>query len=257
LPRDRLGGRPAATLSRRLNVRVSNDTLLRIVRRRGAAEFAPPTIVGIDDWAWKRNHRYGTLLCDLERRRTIALLPDREPASAEAWLVRQPQICIVARDRGGGYARAAQRALPQAVQIADRWHLMENASRAFLDAVGKSMRQIRKAIGAARIDPRLLTYAETLQYEGFQRREETNASILSLSQEGVAIREIVRQTGIQPRSDPQNLARPAFGHLPHPAQLARTLPAVAGRTMDKRLPKRPRAVASLARTGISGVAAAS
>jgi transposase len=191
-----LGGRPAATLSRRLNVRVSNDTLLRIVRRRSAAvEFAPPTVVGIDDWAWKRNHRYGTLLCDLERRRTIALLPDREPASAEAWLARQPQICIVARDRGGGYAVAARRALPHAVQVADRWHLMENASRAFLDAVGKSMRQIRKAIGAARIDPRLLTYAEKLQYEGFQRREETNASILSLSQEGVAIREIVRRTG--------------------------------------------------------------
>lgn len=133
-----LGGRPAATLSRRLNVRVSNDTLLRMVRRRGAPEFAPPTIVGIDDWAWKRNHRYGTLLCDLERRWTIALLPDREPASAEAWLVRHPQIRIVARDRGGGYAVAAQRALPHAVQVAHRWHLLENASPAFLDAVGKA-----------------------------------------------------------------------------------------------------------------------
>ena len=159
-----LGGRPAATLSRRLNVRGSNDTLLRMARRRGAAEFAPPTVVGIDDWAWKRNRRYGTLLCDLERRRTIALLPDREPASAEAWLARQPQICIVARDRGG-YAVAARRALPHALQVAGRWRLMENASRAFLDAVGKSMRQIRKAIGAARMDPKLLTYAEKLQYE--------------------------------------------------------------------------------------------
>jgi transposase len=190
-----LGGRPAATLSKRLNFRVSNDTLLRIVRRRGVAEFAPPTAVGIDDWAWKRNQRYGTLLCDLERRRTIALLPDREPASAQAWLVCQPQISVVARDRGGGYAVAAQRALPRAIQVADRWHLMENASRAFLDAVGKSMRQIRKTIGTGRIDPKLLTYAERLQYEGFQRREETNAAILSLSQDGAPIREIVRRTG--------------------------------------------------------------
>lgn len=73
---------------------------------------------------------------------------------------------------------------------------MENASRAFLDAVGKSMRQIRMALGVvARIDPNLLTYAEKLQYEGFQRREETNASILSLSEDGVAIKEIVRRTG--------------------------------------------------------------
>jgi transposase len=129
------------------------------------------------------------------RRKTIALLPDREPATAQAWLARQPQVCIVARDRGAGYAVATHQALPHAVQVADRWHLMENASRAFLDAVAKSMRQIRRAIGAARIDPKLLTYAEKLQYEGFQRREETNASILSLSQEGVAIREIVRRTG--------------------------------------------------------------
>jgi transposase len=165
------------------------------VRRRAAAEFAPPTIVGIDDWAWKQIHRYGTLLCYLKRCKTSALLPDREPASAEAWLARQHQICIVARDRGGGYAVAAQRALPHAVQVADRWHLMENASRTFLDAVGKSMRQIRRAIGAPRIDPTLLTYAEKLQYEGLQRRGETNASILSAAKEGVAIGEIFRRTG--------------------------------------------------------------
>jgi hypothetical protein len=229
---------------------VSNDTLLRIVHRRGAAEFAPPTVVGIADWAWKRNHRYGTLLCDLQRRKTIALLPDRELASAEAWLARQPQICVVARDRGGGYAVAAQRALPHAVQVADRWHLMENASRAFLDAVGKSMRQIRKAIGAARIDPTLLTYAEKLRYEGFQRREETNASILSAAKEGVVKRDR-SPNGIQPGSDPQNPARSAHGHFPHPAQLARPISALAGRAMDRRLPQRPRAMASFAATRIS------
>lgn len=56
----------------------------------------PPTVIGIDDWAWRRNQRYG-LICDLERRKTIALLPDREPATAEAWLTAQPQIEIVAR----------------------------------------------------------------------------------------------------------------------------------------------------------------
>jgi transposase len=190
-----LGGRPAASLWRRLNVEVSNDTLLRIVRRRGVREFPAPSIIGIDDWAWRRNHRYGTLICDLERRRTIALLPDREPATAEAWSAGQPQISVVARDRGGGYAVAAQRALPHAVQVADRWHLMENASQAILGAVGKSMRQIRESIGAATVDPALLTVAEKLQYEGYLRREETNAAILSLSAQGIAIKEIVRRTG--------------------------------------------------------------
>src|SRR5436190_17545020 len=122
-----LGGRPAASFARRLMLPVSNDTLLRVVRRRGSPSFAPPTVVGIDDWAWRRNQRYGTIICDLERRKTIALLPDREPATTEAWLCGQPQISVVARDRGGGYALAAAKALPNAIQVADRWHLMENA----------------------------------------------------------------------------------------------------------------------------------
>ncbi len=178
-----------------MSIPVSNDTLLRAVCRRGAPSFAPPVIIGIDDWAWRRNHRYGTLICDLERRKTIALLPDREPATAEAWLSGQPQIAVVARDRGGGYALAAQKALPNAVQVADRWHLMENASHAFLDAVRKSMRQIRSAIGAATINPGLLTAAEKLQYEGYLRREEANAAILAMAKEGATIKEIVRSAG--------------------------------------------------------------
>ena len=190
-----LGGRPAASFARRLMVPVSNDTLLRVVRRRGSPRFVPPTVIGIDDWAWRRNQRYGTIICDLERRKTIALLPDREPATAQAWLSDQPQINVVARDRGGGYALAAAKALPKATQVADRWHLMENASRAFLDAVRKSMRHIRTAIGAATINPDLLTAAERIQYEGYLRREDSNAAILGLAKDGTTIKEIVRRTG--------------------------------------------------------------
>jgi transposase len=74
---------------------------------------------------------------------------------------------VVARDRGGGYALAVAKALPHATQVADRWHLMENASHAFLDAVRKSMRQVRVAVGAATINPALLTAAERIQYEGY------------------------------------------------------------------------------------------
>ena len=190
-----LGGRPAASFARRLMLPVSNDTLLRVVRRRGSPRFLPPTVIGIDDWAWRRNQHYGTIICDLERRKTIALLPDREPATAQDWLSDQSQIEIVARDRGGGYGLAAAKALPHAIQVADRWHLMENASHAFLDAVRKSMRQIRSAVGAATINPELLTAAERIQYEGYLRREEVNAAILGFAHAGVTIKEIVRRTG--------------------------------------------------------------
>ena len=190
-----LGGRPAANFARRVMMPVSNDTLLRAVRRRGSVRVIPPTVIGIDDWAWRRNQRYGTIICDLERRKTIALLPDREPATAQCWFSGQPQIEVVARDRGGGYALAAAKALPQAIQVADRWRLMENASRAFLDAVRKSMRQIRCAIGAATINPELLTAAERIQYDGYRRREEANAVILGLAKDGGTIKDIVRRTG--------------------------------------------------------------
>jgi hypothetical protein len=85
----------------------------------------------------------------LQPGRIVTLLPDREPETAHAWLAARPTISIVVRDRGGG--------------VADRWHLMENASRAFLDAVRRSMRQIRSAVGATTIDPKLLTAAERQQ----------------------------------------------------------------------------------------------
>jgi transposase len=128
-------------------------------------------------------------------RRTIALLPDREPAPAQAWLSGQPQIEIVTRDRGGAYALAAARALPGAVQIADCWHLMENASQAFLAATRACMRQVRTALGAATVDPALLTAAEKPRYEGYLRREDVNAAVLALDRAGKPIKEIVRCTG--------------------------------------------------------------
>jgi transposase len=190
-----LGGRPAASFAKRLMVPVSNDTLLRVVLRRACLRTDPLKVVGVDDWAWRRNHRYGTIVCDLERRRIVTLLPDREIATVETWLADHPEIEIVSRDRGGGYGEATARALSNAVQVADRWHLMENASAAFLDAVRKSMRTIRAAIGATTINPELLTYAEKLQYEGYLRREETNAAIMKLAGEGIPIKKIVRRTG--------------------------------------------------------------
>jgi transposase len=113
-----LGGRPAADFAKRLMLPVSKDTLLRVVRRRSRTPSDPLRVIGIDDW--RRNHRYASIVCNLERRRIVALLPDREPATAQAWLAAHPTIAIVARDRGGGYGEAAAKALPHAIQVADR-----------------------------------------------------------------------------------------------------------------------------------------
>ena len=82
-----LGGRPAASLARRLMLPVSKDTLLRVVRRRASPDRSPLHVIGIDDWAWKRGQRYGSIICDLERRRIVDLLPDRDPATVEGLAV--------------------------------------------------------------------------------------------------------------------------------------------------------------------------
>ncbi len=190
-----LGGRPGAVMAARQRMPVSNDTLLRIVRGRAARPADPLRTIGIDDWAFRKNCTYGTIICDLERRRVAALLPDREIATVAAWLATQRGISVAARDRGGGYGAALRQALPDAVQVADRWHLMENASAAFLQAVQKSLRAIRSVVGQSHIDPGLLTAAERLQYEGWQRREAANEAVLALHKAGTSIKEIVRRTG--------------------------------------------------------------
>jgi transposase len=97
-------------------------------------------LIRIGDWAFRRGYCYGTLICDLEWRRVVTLLPDRESGIVEAWLSAYPATALLALDR---YSEAAARALPGATQVADRWHLMENASAAFLNAVRKLMAAIR------------------------------------------------------------------------------------------------------------------
>ena len=107
-----LGGRPGQSFARRLLLPVSKDTLLRVVRRHAAQPSTEPRVIGIDDLAWKRGHRYGTINCDLERRRLIDILPDCEAATVAAWLTAHPSITVIARDRGVGYKQAATDSLP-------------------------------------------------------------------------------------------------------------------------------------------------
>jgi len=126
-----LGGQAGARLAGRLGFLASGSTLLRQVRRRIQPSAASgPRVLGIDDWAWKKRHRYGTILCDLEAGKVIDLLPDRESETVATWLREHPGTQIISRDRASAYAEAARRAAPEALQIADRWHLLSNLSEA-------------------------------------------------------------------------------------------------------------------------------
>jgi transposase len=94
--------------------------LLRVVRRRARLSAEALRIVDIDDWAWRHNHRYGSIVCDLERLRRVILSPNRELATAKAWLAGQPGLAIVARDSGGVYGEAIAKA-PFWSSIAGIW----------------------------------------------------------------------------------------------------------------------------------------
>ena len=120
-----MGAESAARVLAVLGSPVSADTLLTQLRRVVPVP-APVRQLGIDDWAWRKGHRYGTILVDLERHQVIDLLPDRDAATLAEWLKRHPEIELITRDRAGVYQQAAALGAPQAQQVADRWHLLKN-----------------------------------------------------------------------------------------------------------------------------------
>ena len=125
-----LGGETGSRLAVLIAMPTSPDTLLRRVKQLEDVPGPPPRVVGIDDWAWRKGHRYGTIVVDLERSDVIDLLPDRDANTVAAWLKAHPGVEVVSRDRSSTYAQAATEARPDAVQVADRWHLPKNLREA-------------------------------------------------------------------------------------------------------------------------------
>lgn len=127
------GGVLGATVSHHANCPVSRTTLVRLVHRAPEPPILPPTVVGIDDWAFRKGQTYGTIVVDLVRQTVLDLLPDRTPETVAAWLAQHPSITVVSRDRASAYSEGIRLGAPQAKQVADRWHVMRSVVMALKD----------------------------------------------------------------------------------------------------------------------------
>jgi transposase len=155
-----IGGEAGARLARELGLLVSPDTLLRRLRRSLPGEALVPRFIGVDDFAFRRGQRYGTLLVDLERRLPIDLLPDREAETLSAWLKDHTDIEVVTRDRSRTYATGITEGAPAARQVADRWHLLKNLREA-LEKLLKRQLQQKRQLSHQRFHPSITGENET------------------------------------------------------------------------------------------------
>ncbi len=197
-----LGGEAGMRLAAILGMPTSADTLLRLVCAAPSATIDPPRILGIDDWAWRKATRYGTILCDLERHRAVDLLPDRSADTVAAWLGVHPSVTLIARDRSDLYADGATRGAPGATQVADRFHLLKNLG----DALERFLQQKRSLLKQATVpsaEPipaaRLQPWQERMERESEQRHAPWIAryeQVIALHAKDAAIADIARAVGI-------------------------------------------------------------
>ncbi|MGH3736646.1 MAG: ISL3 family transposase [Micromonosporaceae bacterium] len=207
-----LAARAGARLAARLGLPVSRDTLIRLVRALPDPPVGEVTVLGVDDFALRRGHVYGTVVVNMDGHRPVDVLPDRTAGTLAAWLTEHPGAQTVCRDRAGAYAEGIRTGAPGAVQVADRWHLWHNLAQAVEKTVSRNRADLREPAPEAQQDDAsdhpqdAVPETATVDNPLVTRTRERHAAVQELLGEGKSISAISRTLSLD-RKTVQRFAR--------------------------------------------------
>lgn len=219
------GGQAGACLARQLPFPASRSTLLRCLIRYVTSPASAPRVVGVDDFAWTKRRRYGTILVDLETHRLLALLADCEVETVATWFRQHPSVQIVTRDRSLTFADAIRRGAPQALQIADRFHLHMNAMTCLETVLTREQATLRRIATTLRSEhreahptpPPKPLVPEQQRSERRDRRYARFEQVVQLKAQGWSQHAIAQETGLHPQTVAIYLKAGQFPErAPHP-----------------------------------------
>jgi len=238
------GGESGARTAKELGIKVSADTLLNHIRKNTIMQDISVRVLGVDDWAKKKGQVYGTILVDLETGKIIDLLEDREAETFAKWLKEHPEVEIISRDRGQQYIQGGQLGAPQAIHIADRFHLLQNIretmERALLsnyqelnltarELALEQEQQIEKVsvtsnntveVSSKTVDERKGQEEKKIQSEVSDKsaikrelRLERYKKVIELENEGISLSKISRMTGLSRKTVRKYIIRGEFPEI--------------------------------------------
>ena len=220
-----LGGAAGVRLSQRLGFTVSRNTLLSFVRQIPLPSVGLLSTIGVDDFCFRKGQTYGTIVVDLEQNRPVALLKDRSAETLAEWLKAHPNIKIVSRDRAKAYEKGIRLGAQSAIQVADRFHLLQNLAETLyqvFDMHGKAIKVVEETRnqneatrpdGAAQVplQPAIpTTQQQELAFKRRTRREALYQQVWDLHSSGWSAPAIARFVGISPTTVFRYLRTPIF-----------------------------------------------
>ena len=214
-------GKGGVRLAARLGIHITRQTILRRIMDLPDVATGSIVYLGIDDLSFRRGCRFGTILVNLESRRVVDLLPNREAETSAAWMRQQLDLMVVSRDRGGAYASAAREGAPQAMQCADRFHLLKNLGEAVEDLLARHLSASRKQQVQKALEEQAPAWPETRKAQRSGKAEEVPSAyqqdrmaryqqVISLHEQGMTQSAIAEQIGVHLRTVQRWLAAGAF-----------------------------------------------